>query len=152
MSETIEAVFDRGVFTPCTPVSIANGQRVTITFAPAIAPEKSATWPDLLPELVRNSEGTIVARGTRISLFLLLENHFDGKPWSQMQEDYPTVQAGDWKGIESYVRSNEGALRPYLEAQQEVARAYEQVASPGPSIEELRARFQKKYGAPYPAS
>lgn len=36
MSETIEAVFDRGVFTPCAPVSIPNGQRVTITYAPRL--------------------------------------------------------------------------------------------------------------------
>ncbi len=43
MSETIEAVFDPGVFTPCAPVSIPNGQRVTLTYAAAIAPEKSAT-------------------------------------------------------------------------------------------------------------
>ena len=118
MSETIVAVFDRGVFTPCAPVSIPNGQRVTLTYAAALASEKSATWPELPPELVRNSEGTIVARGTRISLFLMLENHFDGTSWTQMQQDYPTVQAGDWRGIEFYVRSNEGALRPYLEAQQ----------------------------------
>jgi hypothetical protein len=152
MSETIEAVFDRGVFTPCAPVSIPNGQRVTITYAPALAPEQPATWPDLPMELVKNGDGTIVARGTRISLFLLLENHFDGIPWSQMQQNYPTVQSSDWSSIESFVRSNEAALRPYSEKQQEIARAYEAAAKPGPNLEELRQRFQKKFGVPYPQS
>lgn len=152
MSETIEAVFDRGVFTPCAPVSIPNGQRVTITYAAAVAPEQPATWPDLPPELVKNSEGTIVARGTRISLFLLLENHFEGTPWSQMQQDYPTVQPGDWNPIEAFVRSNEAPLRVYFEEQQKIAQAHEQAAKPGPTVDELRDRFQKKFGKPYPSS
>lgn len=152
MSETIEAVFDRGVFTPCVPVSIPNGQRVTLTYAPANPPEKSATWPELPPELVKNSEGTIGARGSRISLFFLLELHFQGTPWEKMQQDYPTVQPSDWSSIESFVRSNEAALRPYSEKQQEIARAYEAAAKPGPSLEELRQRFQKKQGAPFPQS
>lgn len=141
MSETIEAVFDRGVFTPCVPVSIPNGQRVTITYSAADASEQPATWPDLPPELVKNGDGTIVARGTRISLFLLLENHFEGTPWEKMQQDFPTVQPSDWGSIESFVRSNEAALRPYSEKQQEIARAYEAAAKPGPSLEELRQRL-----------
>ncbi|MFN0017232.1 MAG: antitoxin AF2212-like protein [Pirellulaceae bacterium] len=152
MSETIEAVFDRGVFTPCVPVSIPNGQRVTITYSAPAAPGQPAIWPDLPPELVKNGDGTIVARGTRISLFLLLENHFDGTPWEKMQQDFPTVQPSDWNPIESFVRSNETALRPYSEKQQELARAYEAAAKPGPSLEELRQRFQKKFGAPFPQS
>lgn len=152
MSETIEAVFDRGVFTPCAPVSIPDGQRVTLTFAPSPAPEKSASWPELPPELVKNGEGTIVARGTRISLFLLLELHFQGTPWKKMQQDFPTVQSGDWNSIESFVRSNEAALRPYSEKQQEISRAYEAASKPGPSLEELRQRFERKFGAPFPKS
>jgi hypothetical protein len=152
MSETIEAVFDRGVFTPCVPVSIANGQRVTLTFSPAAVSEKSATWPDLPPELVENSSGVVVARGSRISLFFLLENHFQGVSWEKMREDLPTVQPGDWNAIEKFVRSNEAALRVYSEKQQEISRAYEAAAKPGPSLEELRQRFEKKYGKPYPSS
>ena len=152
MSETIEAVFDRGVFTPCAPVSIPNGQRVTLTYSPALAPEKSTTWPELPPELVKNSDGTIVARGTRISLFLMLENHFDGIPWSQMPQDYPTVQAGDWAGIAAFVQHNENVLRPYYEEQNRIAESYRTPTPPGLTLEGLRERFQKKYGKPYSSS
>lgn len=152
MSETIDAVFDHGVFKPCEPVSIPNGQRVTLTYAVALAPEKAPTWPDLPPELFRNSDGVIVARGTRITLFLLLEFHFQGTPWSKMQEDFPTVSPADWQGIEAYVRHNEPALRIHFEEQNRNAESLRKPTPPGLTLEALRERFEKKYGSPYPQS
>lgn len=152
MSETIEAVFNQGVFTPCEPVSIPNGQRVTLTYAPATGMASPPTWPDLPPELVTRSDGVIVARGSRITLFLLLEFHFRGTSWSQMQEDFPTVSSADWPGIETYVLNNEPALRRYFEEQDRIAESRRVPTPPELTLEGLRARFQQKYGKPFPTS
>lgn len=152
MSETIEAVFEHGVFTPCEAVSIPDGQRVTLTFAPAPAPDKSATWPNLPPELIKNSEGTIVARGTRISLFIVLEYHFGGDSWSALATMFPTVSPSDWTGIAAYVQQNERALRPYYEERNRIAESHRTPTPPGLTLEGLRERFQKKFGKPFPSS
>jgi uncharacterized protein (DUF433 family) len=152
MSETIEAVFDRGVFTPCAPVSIPNGQRVTITYVPTLAPEKLATWPELPPELMKNSGGGIVARGTRISLFIVLEYHFAGESWDSLESRFPTVTRSDWPGIAAYVQHNENALRLYYEEQDRIAESLRTSTPPGLTLEGLRERFQKKFGKPFPSS
>ncbi len=152
MSETIEAVFDRGVFTPCTPVSIPNGQRVTITYATVVTPEQPATWPDLPPELVRNSGGGIVTRGTRISLFIVLEYHFGGDSWAELESRFPTVSRADWPGIAAYIQNNKNALQPYYEEQNRITESYRTPTPPGLTLEGLRERFQKKYGKPFPSS
>lgn len=152
MSETIEAVFDRGVFTPCAPVSIPNGQRVTITYAPAVTPEQPATWPELPPELVRNSGGGIVARGTRISLFIVLEYHFAGESWEALESRFPTVTHSDWPRIAAYVQHNENELRLYYEEQDRIAESLRTSTPPGLTLEGLQERFQKKFGKPFPSS
>ncbi|MBC7852790.1 MAG: antitoxin family protein [Pirellulaceae bacterium] len=152
MSETIEAVFDHGVFTPCAPVSIPDGQRVTLTYVAAHIPEQPPTWPDLPPELVRNSDGGIVARGTRISLFIVLEYHFKGDSWAELESMFPTVSSGDWPRIAAYVQHNENALRLYYEEQDRIAESKRTPTPPGLTLEGLRERFQKKFGKPYSSS
>jgi uncharacterized protein (DUF433 family) len=153
MPQTVDAIYEEGVFRLCDPVAVAEGQRVTLTFdaVPSNKPE-GVVWPALPPALQRHSDGCVVAIGTRISLYLLLDAHFRGLTPPQIHEKYPTVPLADMVAINAYIRQNELALRTHFEDQTRISDALRQAAPPGPTVEELRARWQQKFGTPSPLS
>lgn len=153
MPQTVDAIYDQGVFRLCDPVAVAEGQRVTLTFDTVSSNKPdNVLWPALPPALHRHSDGCVVARETRISLYLLLDAYFRGLTSPQIHEKYPTVPLADVVAIEMYIRQNEPALRKHFDEQTRISDALRQAAPPGPTVEELRSRWQQKFGTPSPLS
>ena len=150
MSQTVEAIFEAGVLRPCSPVSVADGEVVTLTVHTSRQGAAVPTWPDLPPELVTDSDGLIVARGTRITLPLLLRGHFQGASWAEVAERYPTVVSSDWPAIATYVERNAGSLRTVLEEEERAIEELRKASPSGLSLGTLRERWQKKFGSSFP--
>lgn len=150
MTQTIQAVFEGGVFRPCTPISMADGQQVTLTLHPQPLSAETPKWPQLPTELATDADGLIVAKGTRITLTLILRRHFEGLSWPAMAEEYPTVCSTDWPAIARFVEGNRQSLRLVSEEDQ---RTLEELRKASPStlnLQVLRERFEQKHGKPFP--
>ena len=130
-----------------TPVSVPDGQEVTLHIQDAGA--QTPIWPLLPPELITDGDGLIVAKGTRITLTLILRRHFEGMPWPAIAEEYPTVTAADWPAIARFVECNRGPLKLVSEQEEKVLEELYQ-ASPKISLQALRERFEQKHGKPFP--
>lgn len=150
MTQTIQAVFEGGVFRPCAPVSVPDGQEVTLTLhtqSPNVEPPR---WPQIPPELVTDADGLIVAQGTRITLTLILRRHFEGMSWPAIAEEFPTVCSTDWPAIARFVEFNR---EPLLLVNNEEQGALEELRMASPSklnLQILRERFEQKHGKPFP--
>ena len=149
MTQTIQAVFEGGVFRPCTPVSVPDGQEVTLTLQIQSADGGTLKWPKLPPELAIDGDGLIVAKGTRITLTLILRRHFEGMTWTAIAEEYPTVSSADWPAITRFVESNRESLKLVSEEEERVLEELYQ-ASPKLNLQILRERFEQRHGKPFP--
>jgi hypothetical protein len=150
MTQTIQAIFENGVFRPCTPVSVPDGEHVTLTLHSQAPAAQTPSWPQLPPELATDADGLIVAKGTRITLTLILRRHFEGMPWPAIAEEYPTVCSTNWPAIARFVEFNREPLRLVSKEEQ---RALEELRKASPSrlnLQVLRERFEQKHGKPFP--
>jgi Arc/MetJ-type ribon-helix-helix transcriptional regulator len=105
--------------------------------------------PDLPPILERQADGYISVRGHRIGLHLILERYFAGAGEPELQDWFSSLSPIELEQIVSFVRSNPEAMRAYLDQQTELAEALYAAAQRGPTVEELRARWQRKFGRPF---
>lgn len=149
MTQTIQAVFEGGVFRPCTPISMTDGQQVILTLHSPTLGSETPKWPQLPPELATDADGLIVAKGTRITLTLILRRHFEGLSWPAIAEEYPTVTAADWPAIARFVESNREPLKLVSEEEERVLEELYR-ASPKISLQVMRERFEQKFGKPFP--
>lgn len=150
MTQTIQAVFEGGVFRPCTPVSVPDGEQVTLTLHTQPPGAETPKWPQLPPELATDADGLIVAKGTRITLTLILRRHFEGLSWPAMAEEYPTVCSPDWPAIARFVEYNREPLRLVSEHEESTLEELRKASPSGLSLQILRERFEQKYGKPFP--
>lgn len=150
MTQTIQAIFEGGVFRPCTPIAMADGQQVTLTLHPQPLGTETPIWPALPPELATDADGLIVAKGTRITLTLILRRHFEGLSWPAMAEEYPTVCSADWPAIARFVEYNQEPLGLVSKHEERALEELRKASPPGLSLQILRERFEQKHGKPFP--
>lgn len=150
MSQTIQAIYEGGVFRPCTPVSVQDGEQVTLTLHTQAQTAEVPTWPALPPEFEPVAHDGIVAQGTRIDLTLILRHLFQGASWSDIAEEFPTVTGSLWPAIVRYVDHNREALRLYWQHQENMLEELRKTAPSGLSLQVLRERFEQKHGKPFP--
>lgn len=150
MTQTIQAVFEGGVFRPCTPVSVPDGEQVTLTLHLQTPVAEVPVWPVLPPELEPDANDVIVAKGTRINLSLILRHHFQDASWAAIAEEFPTVGASHWPAIARYVDHNRDALKLYWEQEEKMLDELRKASPSGLSLQVLRERFEQKHGKPFP--
>lgn len=150
MTQIIQAIFENGVFRPCTAVSVPDGQQVTLTVHGQPQAEDIPTWPNLPPELEPVAHEGIVAKGTRIDLMLILRHHFQGESWAAIAEEFPTVCADHWTAIARYVDQNRDAVKLYWEQEEKILDELRKASPSKLSLQVLRERFEQKYGKPFP--
>ena len=150
MTQTIQAVFEGGVFRPCTPVSVPDGEQVTLTLHTQPQAAEIPTWPTLPPEFEPVAHDGIVAKGTRIDLTLILRHHFQGASWQAIAEEFPTVCAHYWPAIARYVDHNRDSLKLYWEQEEKILDELRRASPSGLSLQVLRERFQQTHDKPFP--
>ncbi len=150
MSQTIQAVYEGGVFRPCAPVSVPDGAQVTLTLHTQAQTTKTPTWPALPPEFEAVANDGIVAQGTRIDLTLILRHHFQGASWEAIADEFPTVCASHWPAIAHYVDHNRESLKRYWEQEEKLLEELRRASPSGLSLQVLRERFEQKHGKPFP--
>lgn len=150
MTQTIQAVFEGGVFRPCTPVSMPDGEQVTLTLHTQPQAAEIPIWPTLPPEFEPVAHGGIVARGSRIDFTLILRRHFQGASWAAIAEEFPTVGASLWPAIAQYVDRNRDSLKLYWEQEEKMLDELREASPSGLSLQNLRERFEQKHGKPFP--
>lgn len=94
----------------------------------------------VLPDCVETrSDGAVVVRGHRVSLFLILQAHYDGLTVEEIHERYPTITMANLHEIVAFTQENEDAMRQFF-AEQEAERKRIEPMIKTLSLEELRQR------------
>jgi uncharacterized protein (DUF433 family) len=143
--QTILAHFDGKFIVPDQPLSLPAGQALRIGIEAVVTP-----LPPLPPELETVEYGGIRVRGTRISLFLLLQALDEGETWEQIQERYPTVPRSAVVGLRNYVQQHPGEMQNYLAAERKYIETMRANSTQTLTLEVLRQRAAEKTGAAQP--
>jgi uncharacterized protein (DUF433 family) len=143
--QTILAHFDGKNIVPDQPLSFPEGQALRVAIESVAAP-----LPALPAELETVEHDGIRVRGTRISLFLLLEALDEGETWEQIQERYPTVPHSAVPGLRNYVQQHPGELKYYLAAERKHIEMMRATSTQILTLEVLRKRAAEKMGAVQP--
>ena len=105
--------------------------------------------PELPALLERQADGYVGIRGHRLGLHLLLQRHFAGESAVQIQDRFSSLTLDEVNEIVALAEKHPDAMRAYLDQQQMIQRLTMDDAHRGPTLEELRARWQAKFGAPF---
>jgi Arc/MetJ-type ribon-helix-helix transcriptional regulator/uncharacterized protein (DUF433 family) len=105
--------------------------------------------PELPTILEWQSEGYIGVRGHRIGLHLILERYFAGASRAELADWFSTLTSEELDQVLEFVGQHPDAMRAYLERQEALARLLLDESNQGPSLAELRARWETKFGRPY---
>ena len=99
--------------------------------------------PDFLTE---EAYGSIRVAGHRIALTHLVTFYNMGHSVEQLAEDFPTLSADVIQKVIDFYHQNKAEVDAYVAAcEAEMERQRASVAGKTPSMDELRARFEKKY-------
>lgn len=97
-----------------------------------------------LPDfLTRDKYGQIDLKGHRIGLYNVVDQHQRGRSVEEIVEEYPTLTTEEVRRVLDYYAANRDAADAYVtdyRAEIERQRALYQ----GPTIEEMRARMQRR--------
>jgi len=105
--------------------------------------------PTLPAILEWRDQGYIAVRGRRIGLHLILDRHFSGTSQAEMEDWFNPLTPAEIEEILTFVREHPDAMRAYLDQHDTLTRLLCDDTHRGPSMEELRARWQTKFGKPY---
>jgi uncharacterized protein (DUF433 family) len=139
--QTILAHFDGKNIVPDQPLSLPLGQALRVAIE-SVAPP----LPTLPPELETVEYGGIRVRGTRISLFLLLEALDEGETWEQIQVRYPTVPHSAVPELRKYIQQHPDEMKSYLAAQRKHIETMRANSTQTLTLEILRKRAAETTG------
>jgi Arc/MetJ-type ribon-helix-helix transcriptional regulator len=105
--------------------------------------------PELPRLLERQPDGYVNIRGHRLGLHLLLQQHFAGDSAAQIQDRFSSLSLAEVEEVLAFVQQHPDAMRAYLDQQQTIQRLMLDEAGRGPTVEELRTRWQAKFGTPF---
>jgi uncharacterized protein (DUF433 family) len=108
---------------------------------------RAVSFPELPTELGYAAGGVIRFQRTRIGLDLVLARHFAGDTIEQIHDSFPTVPFDALRTALAYMVAHEPLARAYLDQQQALASLHCDEAHHGPSVNELRQRFQAQMGS-----
>lgn len=104
--------------------------------------------PELPPLLVRDDAGYVSLRGHRIGLHLLLGHLFAGEDATQIQDRFSSLTHEQVAAVLTFARQHEREMRAYWEQREAIDELLYETGRRGPSLAELRARWQAKFGQP----
>ena len=84
-------------------------------------------------------DGNVVVRGHRVSLFLILQSHYEGVEVEEIHERYPSVPMSTLREIVEFCRDNDEEMRQFY-AEQEAERQRIAGTVETPSLRDLRRR------------
>lgn len=106
------------------------------------------------PPLTLESGGSVRVSGTRVSVDSIVEAHNRRETPEQIAESFPSVSLAQVYAVIAFYLGHRQEVDAYLrrrEAEaQELRREVEGRQSAAPTRAELLARWEKKYGTPFP--
>jgi uncharacterized protein (DUF433 family) len=115
------------------------------------AVERIRSQPIPLPELPslleKRPDGALYVTGRRISLQIILLSYFSGEDSKAIRQEFPSLTLAEVEQIVDFIDQNRAAMEAYLAQQQQLENLILDQAHRGPSLKELRERWQSKYGS-----
>ena len=105
--------------------------------------------PALPPFLVRDAEGYVSVRGHRLGLHLILDAIFAGESADEIQNQFSSLSGEQVAQILDFARQHEASLRAYTAQRGAIDQLLYETGRRGPSVAELRARWQAKSSQPH---
>ncbi|GEM_PF-1778404 len=107
MLETIEAIYENGIFKPLHPVDLPEGTRVTIATGSTAQTDIEVTQPletPVAPGIVRRPDRGFCVAGTKISLFAIMDYVNAGAQQDLLT--YGQLSAGQLQQALNYIAAN----------------------------------------------
>jgi Arc/MetJ-type ribon-helix-helix transcriptional regulator len=99
--------------------------------------------PELPDFLVRGDDGAISFRGHRVGLHLVLERHFAGDSPAQIHDRFSSLPLPEVEAVAALAQAHPAAMRAYAEQRQLIHRLLIDDSHRGPTLAELRTRFEQ---------
>lgn len=103
----------------------------------------------ILPDFLTRADGEIRLMGRRIGLYTVVRLYREGNTAEQIAEEMELEPALVNKVL-AFCQENRGEVDAYVDAYRAELERQEQIYRQGPSIEELRQRWQAKGLGPLP--